>query len=258
MFDWQLMTSHLASQRPFWQPGHHHGYHVNTYGFLVGELVRRRTGLQVGAALREFVTGRFDIDYHIGLAPSEHHRVADFCSPHELPNVQDLDPKLLARALDATGDSERDLMLRHTYFNPVGLSGLGAVNTASWREAEIPSTNSHGTARGVAATYSAFLNGGLVGEGVRAQALTTHSEGEDFIIGRPSRFGLGFQLPLESRPIGPNPGSFGHFGYGGSLGFADPETGVAFGYLMNRPGKRWQTPRVKNLIDATAAAVGRG
>jgi CubicO group peptidase (beta-lactamase class C family) len=256
MFDWQMMTSQLASQRPFWKPGTNHGYHVNTYGFLVGELVRRRTGLPVGEALREFVTRPLGIDYHIGLAPSEHHRVADFVSPHGLPNVRDLDPKRMASVFDATGDSERDVMIRHTYFNPVGLSGEGVVNTAAWREAEIPSTNSHGTARGVAAIYSAFASGGLVGDGIRAQALSTHSEGVDLILERPSRFGLGFQLPLASRPIGPNAGSFGHFGYGGSLGFADPETGIAFGYLMNRPGKRWQTPRVQNLIDATYRAVG--
>ena len=256
MLDWQTMTSHLASQRPFWQPGTKHGYHVNTYGFLVGELVRRSTGLRVGEALRELVTGPLNADYHIGLASCEHHRVADFVPPYDPPDVQDMDPKLLATAFKATGDSERDVMIRHTYFNPVGLSGQGVVNTAPWREAEIPSTNSHGTARAVAAIYSAILQGELVGEGVRAQALTTHSEGMDRIIERPSRFGLGFQLPMESRPIGPNAGSFGHFGYGGSLGFADPETGIAFGYLMNRPGERWQTPRVQNLIEATFLAVG--
>ena len=125
----------------------------------------------------------------------------------------------------------------------------------AWREAELPSANGHGTARAVVAIYSAFLQGGLVGDGIRAQALTTHSEGMDLIIERPSRFGLGFQLPMESRPIGPNSGSFGHFGYGGSLGFADPETGIAFGYLMNRPGERWQTPRVQNLIDAAFLGV---
>ena len=85
--------------------------------------------------------------------------------------------------------------------------------------------------------------------------MSTHSDGHDLVIERPSRFGLGFQLPQESRPIGPNPGSFGHFGYGGSLGFADPEAGIAFAYLMNRPGERWRTPRVQNLIDAVYASL---
>jgi CubicO group peptidase (beta-lactamase class C family) len=252
MYDWELMTSSLASQRPFWQPGTGHGYHVNTFGFLVGEMVRRVTGLRVGEALREFVTGPLGADYHIGLVAAEHHRVADFVPPQYFQNP---DLKQLARALNASGDSERDVMIRHTYFNPLGLSGEGVVNTAAWRKAEIPSTNSQGTARGVAAVYSAFLGSGLVGESLRSDALGTQSEGRDLIIERPSRFGLGFQLPQETRPIGPNPGSFGHFGYGGSLGFADPETGVAFGYLMNRPGARWQTARVKNLIDAVYASL---
>lgn len=254
MYDWERMTRELACQRPFWQPGTQHGYHVNTFGFLVGELVRRATGLRVGDALREFVTGPLGLgaDYHIGLASDEHHRVADFLAP---AYPEDADPRLLAQAFKATGDSERDVMIRHSYFNPPGISGGSVVNTAAWREAEIPSTNSHGTARAVAAIYSAFLATGLVGAGLRADALSMHSEGVDLILERPSRFGLGFQLPQETRPIGPNLGSFGHFGYGGSIGFADPETGIAFGYLMNRAGQRWQTPRVQNLIDAVYASL---
>lgn len=252
MLDWELMTSQLARQRPFWKPGTRHGYHVNTFGFLVGEVLRRVTGLRVGKALGEFVTKPLGADYYIGLPALHHHRVADFLWPQ---TIGDVDPKSRADKFNAGGDSERDLMIRHAYFNPIGLSGEGVINTAPWREAEIPSTNSHGTARAVAAVYSAFLAGGLVGKELRTEAVSTHSEGNDLIIERPSRFGLGFQLPQESRPIGPNPGSFGHFGYGGSIGFADPETGVAFCYLMNRPGERWQTPRVQNLINAVYASL---
>ena len=75
------------------------------------------------------------------------------------------------------------------------------------------------------------------------------------MLGRPSRFGLGFQLTQPTRPLGPNPGAFGHYGYGGSLGFAEPEACVAFGYLMSRPGERWQTPRSQRLIDAVYTRV---
>jgi len=252
MLDWEVMTRQLAAERPFWKPGTQHGYHVNTFGFLIGEVLRRVTGLRVGEALREFVTEPLGADYHIGLPAREHHRVADFLWPH---NIENANSKALALGLNAAGDSERDLMIRHAYFNPMGLSGHGVVHTAPWREAEIPSTNSHGTARAVAEVYSAFIAGGLVGTELRADALSTHSEGNDLILEKPSHFGLGFQLPQESRPIGPNPGSFGHFGYGGSIGFADPEAGIAFGYLMNRPGERWQTPRAQNLIDAVYASL---
>ena len=70
------------------------------------------------------------------------------------------------------------------------------------------------------------------------------------MLGRPSRFGLGFQLTQPTRAVGTGERSFGHYGNGGSLGFADPESRVAFGYLMNRPGPRWQTERVTALVEA--------
>jgi CubicO group peptidase (beta-lactamase class C family) len=80
----------------------------------------------------------------------------------------------------------------------------------------------------------------------------------DRVLGRPSRFGLGFQLSQPERPLGPNAGSFGHFGAGGSVGFADPEAGVAFAYVMNRGGPQWQDPRNRALIEATYEALGAG
>ena len=86
------------------------------------------------------------------------------------------------------------------------------------------------------------------------RAITEASSGTDFVLGRPSRFGLGFQLTQPERPLGPNPRSFGHFGAGGSLGFADPDAGLAFGYVMNRSGPRWQNPRNRALIQAVYAS----
>jgi CubicO group peptidase (beta-lactamase class C family) len=146
-------------------------------------------------------------------------------------------------------------MIWHTYFNPSGLSGTGTVNTEAWRLAQIPSTNGHGTARAVAAVYDALLHGlpggeRCVGPRLLAEALRIHSDGNDRVPRRPSRFGLGFQLAQPKRPLGPNPEAFGHFGYGGSLGFADPVARIAFGYLTNRPGERWQAPRTTRLVDA--------
>jgi CubicO group peptidase (beta-lactamase class C family) len=165
------------------------------------------------------------------------------------------EPDQWALVFPPTGDAERDTMVWHCYFNPSGLSGFGVVNTPEWREAVIPSTNGHSTARAVAAIYGALLGGRrasspLVGDALVAEATTIHSDGEDAILGRPSRFGLGFQLTQPTRPLGPNPAAFGHYGYGGSLGFADPSAQLAFGYVMNRPGDRWQTPRTQALIEA--------
>jgi CubicO group peptidase (beta-lactamase class C family) len=157
-----------------------------------------------------------------------------------------------------TGDAEHDLMVWHTYFNPPDGSGIGVVNSPAWRRAEIPSANAHATARGVATLYQALLDGRRVSPALRAEAARIHADGEDAVLGRPSRFGLGFQLSQPARPLGPGVGAFGHYGHGGSLGFVDPEAGVVFAYLMNRPGPRWQTPRSQNLIDAVYAALQAG
>ncbi len=259
MFDWPRMCGELAAQRPFWEPDMAHGYHVNTLGFLVGELIRRSTGRDVGAALREWVTVPLEADFFWGLPRSHHLRVAELVAPNPVLTG----PEQWAMAFPPTGDAEHDLMIWHTYFNPSGLSGHGVVNTEAWRRAQIPSTNGHGTARAVAAIYDALLRGGpgreiWVGKDLLSEALSIHSDGDDLVLGRSSRFGLGFQLAQPSRPLGPNSDAFGHYGYGGSLGFADPTAGVAFGYLTNRPwSARWQAPRTQRLIDALYGCLAR-
>jgi CubicO group peptidase (beta-lactamase class C family) len=158
-------------------------------------------------------------------------------------------------------DEERAELLRCTYLNPPGLSGLGTVNTRSWRSAEIPSANGHGNARAIARLYAALACGGSL-DGVRLlapplieEAGREASAGTDFVLRRPTRFGLGFQLTQSERPLGPNARSFGHFGAGGSLGFADPDARLSFGYTPNRAGPRWQDPRNRALIDAAYACL---
>ncbi len=119
-------------------------------------------------------------------------------------------------------------MVLHAYFNPRGLSGVGVVNTAAWRQSAIPSTNGHATARAVAAFYAALLPGAqdrILGPALVSEATTPHSEGNDIVLERPTRFGLGFGLHLDERPIGTTAAAFGHYGFGGSLGFADPDAG---------------------------------
>jgi len=256
LYDWDAMCRALAEQRPWWEPGTAHGYHVNTYGFLVGELVRRVTGLSVGDALQERIARPAGAEFYFGLPRSKNARAAEVLAP----GVDLRTEEQWAMAFPPTGDAEHDRMIWHCYFNPCGISGTGSVNTPEWRQAAIPSTNGHGTARGVAAIYAAFLAGGAQGApfasaALRDEATRIHSDGPDRVLGRPSRFGLGFQLSQPTRAVGSGDRAFGHFGYGGSLGFADPETGVAFAYLMNRPGERWQTPRAQNLIEAVSACL---
>ena len=94
------------------------------------------------------------------------------------------------------------------------------------------------------------------GPGLLAEATRIHSDGEDRVLGRPSRFGLGFQLPSPDRPLGPHAAAFGHYGYGGLLGLADPVAGVSFAFLTSRPGSRWRTPRTNALVEAVYASLG--
>ncbi|MFK7896527.1 MAG: serine hydrolase domain-containing protein [Myxococcota bacterium] len=258
MFSWETMSAALAEQEPYWSPNTDHGYHVNTFGFLVGEPLVRKVGQPFSQILQERLARPLQADFHIGLPVSEHPRVASIVEPERAPIT---DAKAGVKSHMGTGDAETDEMLAGVYFNPVGLSGFGVVNTPDWRSCSIPSTNSHATARSVATIYDAFMRlppsqGGIVGETLREEATSTQSEGIDRVLGKPSRFGLGFQLSQETRPLGATGAGYGHYGYGGTLGFADPESGLCFAYLMNRPGQRWQTPRTNALVEAAYAALG--
>ncbi|MGH6972734.1 MAG: serine hydrolase domain-containing protein, partial [Caulobacteraceae bacterium] len=226
-------------------------YHVNTFGYLLGEPVRRAAGKTLGALLRSEIAGPLGADVHIGLPQSEHGRVAEFLYPTPPTPTAGATPKPPPPRPQVT---EEMLMRFRTYNNPPGASGGGYVNTAAWRLAEIPSTNGHGTARGVARVYQGLLEG-LVDPDLLAEATREHAYGPDLILERTSRFGLGYQLTHKERPLGPNPRTFGHFGAGGSLGFCDPDAGVAFGYVMNHTGPRWQNPRNGALLEAIYRCV---
>jgi CubicO group peptidase (beta-lactamase class C family) len=250
MLDWQVMTSAIAAQEPWWEPGTAHGYHVNTFGFAVGELLRRVSGRGVGTLVRTQIAAPLGADVQIGLPASEHARVADFEWPGAVADETD-------RA-DLAGER---LMEHNAYFNPGGLSGAGVVNTARWRAAEVPATNGHGTATGVARVYAALAAGGtidgvrLVDSGALADATAEEVYGPDRILHRQSRFGLGFQLTQAERRMGRGPAAFGHFGAGGSLGFCDPDARLAVGYMTSQMGPRWQNPRNRALIDAIYACL---
>ena len=253
MYDWGRMTAALAEEEPWWEPGQRHGYHVNTFGFLVGEIVRRVSGESIGTFVRREITEPLAADFHFGIGPEHDARIADFLFTDELLSREA--PK------KSEEDEARKTMLGCIYLNPAGISGLGTVNTRDWRAAEMPSTNGHANARAVARIYSALACGGAVGgiRLLRAQtidhATAEASAGLDIVLGRPSRFGLGFQLTQPDRAFGTSPRSFGHFGAGGALGFADPDARLAFAYTMNRAGPRFHNPRIRNLIDALGNAI---
>lgn len=248
MYDWGLVCEALAGQAPWWEPDAAHGYHVNTWGYLVGEVLRRASGQPVARLLTARLGEPLGADFRLGVPAAEHARLAAVAYLERAPASE----AEWALAFPPSGDAERDRMIRSAYANPPGLSGFGTVNTAAWREAVIPSTNAHANARGLARAYAWSLSRSAA---LREEATATHSEGEDRVLGRPSRFGLGFQLQRPGRSLGPGPRAFGHFGHGGSLGLADPEAGLAFAYVTSRPGARFRSPRTDRLLAALYACL---
>jgi CubicO group peptidase (beta-lactamase class C family) len=233
---WQPMVAALAAQRPAWTPGTAHGYHGRTFGWLVGEVIRRVSGRTPGRFFAEEIATPLGLDFFIGLPAGERGRVSrmvykqpDFdladAPPEAIPEefrelvAALLDPNsLYNRAFSVTDPAEIDF------------------NSPEVQAAEIPASNGIGTARGLARMYA-----GLIGEvdGVRlftpetvAAATKEQAGGADRVILVPTRFGSGYMLPTDVNPM-TGPASFGHPGRGGSLGFADPEHGIAFGYVMN-------------------------
>ena len=239
VMSWDVMTAALAEQEPWWEPGTKHGYHALTYGFLVGEVIRRVSGKTVGEFFRENVAGPLDADYHIGFGPELDGRTADLVGSifartgQEVPDI----PGPLGQMMKDMADPTT--MTGAAFNNPP--RGADRVNTREWRAAEVPAANGHGTARALARIYGALARGGEV-DGVRLLepesielARTEQAFGPDAVLGGlPMRFGLGFMLRQDLMPLSPSPNAFGHPGAGGSIGMADPDARVGFGYVMNK------------------------
>jgi CubicO group peptidase (beta-lactamase class C family) len=247
LWDWGRMTAAIAATEPWWEPGTRHAYHSNTYGFLVGELAHRVTGVLPADWLRASVAAPFDADVQWGVVGDDLARCADVAwqSPVMPPTERSV--------IDAMPEEQR--MITLGYINPPGFSSMGVVNTEAWRGAQVPSVNLHASARGLARVYERLLAGALLDRDVLAEATRTQSEGWCPVLERDVSFGLGFQPTRPDRPFGPNPGAYGHFGTGGALGFADPDAGVAFGYVMNAVKPRWQSSRNRRLVDAVYACL---
>ena len=246
--DWDRMASALAATPAWWPVGTRHAYHVNTYGHLVGEVIRRLTGSSPGERLREAV-GPLDADVFFGVPDEMLDRCADivWAPGHGIvappPDLDGLDDETLMRVL--------------AHYNPPGYSSIGVVNTTAWRQTEVPSTNGHATARGIARFYGALIDEDepLLSPDLLADASRPWSVGPCPMLGQDVAFGLGFTPTTPNRPLGPGPRAFGHFGSGGALGYADPDLGVGFGYVMNHVIPRWQSTRNRALVDALAEVI---
>ncbi len=255
--NWAGMCEALAAQETWWQPGTRFGYHTNTYGFLIGEIVRRVDGRTIDRYLQEEIARPLGADFFFGFGPELDPRVAEWM-PYERPPDEATDRPWLER--DPATLSGIDLARVLAYRNPPG--GMG-VNTREWRASVYPSTSGHANARAVARIFGALSNGGdlggyhVLGQEVIEEAIAIAADGEDAVLGRPNRFGLGLQLTIPGvRPLGPGRRSFGHYGNGGVLGFADPDAHIGFGYVCNRSGRSWRDPRNIALIDAVYESLG--
>jgi CubicO group peptidase (beta-lactamase class C family) len=250
LYDWARMIEVLAAESPWWEPGTANGYHALTYGHLVGEVIRRISGKSPGAFFREHVAAPVGADFHIGVPESEDPRVAEMVPP----TTEEI------RAAGSPTTLDSDTLVGRALSNPPFRAEF--ANRPDWRRAEIPAANGHGNARSVARVLAVLACGGrvdgvrLLGEQTIAKAIEEQRYAKDLILGFKMRWGLGFMLTSRQLPLGPNPRTFGHGGWGGSLGFADLDARVSWAYIMNKmsPGTAGDT-RVAGILAALYGAV---
>ncbi|WP_422029698.1 serine hydrolase domain-containing protein [Reyranella sp.] len=265
-YDWAYMTDRLAAEVPFWEPGTRNGYHGFTFGWTVGEMVRRASGKSLGTFFREEIAGPLGLDFWIGLPEEIEPRVAPIVAH-------------VYKAADAVTPFMRDLATNKEsvaalfYFNN-GAWRSGGANTRAGHAAEIGAANGITNARGLAGMYAPLANGG--GDLVDATTLARMGEvsmatHDDATLRIPTRFALGFMKSMDNRrrslaaklwgedcdSVILSSAAFGHVGAGGSLGFADPVAGLSFGYTMNRMGPGLlMNERGQALVDAAYLSLG--
>jgi CubicO group peptidase (beta-lactamase class C family) len=257
IYDWSEMTRLLAEQQPWWEPGKAHGYHALTFGWLVGELVRRIRHKKIGDVVRDEIARPLGVEFEIGFGPALDARVAPL---HQGPlhAPPDGGPGMdLMQQIQANPEG----LLARTFGNPPLLAV--SPNSRAWRAAELAAANGHSNAFSLARIYGALANGGAP-DGVRLlshdaieRARAEQVNGRDQVLPLTTRLALGFFLPTDEEPLGPNPRVFGHGGAGGSFSMADPEHRLSFGYVMNlmHTGVWLVDPRPRALLAAVYQAL---
>jgi CubicO group peptidase (beta-lactamase class C family) len=249
MFDWDQMTEALAAEEPWWPPGAKHGYHAVTFGWLVGEVVRRITGQSLGTYFAKEVAEPLGADFFIGFGPELDERVAPLVQG---PIVMEEGSASMFEDLLKNPEG----MMARAFNNPP-LLGTDLHNTRAWRAAEIPAANGHASAAGLATIYGKLAVGDLLSQDVLEAARTCQAEGQDAVLPLITKFACGFMLSPDNEPCGPNPRAFNHAGAGGSLGYCDPEAKIGLGYVMNNmhTGAWLVDPRARKLVDAVYESV---
>jgi CubicO group peptidase (beta-lactamase class C family) len=242
LYDWERITNLLAAQKPWWKPGTKIGYHMTTFGYLLGELVRRVTGKSLGVFFRENIVEPLNIDFHIGLPEEYDSRVADIIVPEEVfAKWQIILTKLFFKKT------------LKVFYNP-NIENVD-FNSRIWRSAEIPSGNGHGNARSIAEIGSILACGGvykkekILSSSIVQKAIEPQISGRDVImLYRPTKFGWGLGLVDKKYYLGPH--TFGWGGAGGSLCVMDIEKKLSIGYAMNKMHMKGDDPRTLPIFKA--------
>ena len=256
--EWDTMIAALEGSETWWEPGTRNGYHMITFGWTVGEVVRRVSGRSLGQFFREEVAGPLGIDggFYIGLPEAEHHRMARISAWRPDPEHR----STFTDAIVADRQGIPALALLNS-------GGFNANDPAVWG-AEIGGAGGTASARGLAGMYGPLAAGGgdlVSADSVVRMSAVAGASAIDATLRIATRFGLGFMVSMDNRGAAEGARdsavlgrhAFGHVGAGGSIGFADPECGLAFGYVMNQQGAGMLlNERGQSLVDATYRALG--
>ena len=258
VLDYDAVIRALETQKPLWPPGTAHGYHARTFGFLLDELVRRIAGKTLSDYWQENFAGPLNLDFWIGLPKTENSRVATM---YAAKSGKPLEPKNRQSGSDFYADLVTPgTLARKTFTSPYGLHVISKMNDAAIRAHPIVSFGGIGSASALAKLYSMLANGGkydgqtFFSEKAIAWMTTTLADGVDRVFQIPTAFSAGFMKDSGNagrRILGPSGTSFGHPGAGGSHAFADPESKIAFAYVMNQMEQSLlPNEKSRRLVDA--------
>lgn len=241
------MAAQLAGQTPEWLPGTDHGYHAITFGWLVGELVRRLSGVSVG----EFVRAEFGPELAIGVPSSRLAGLARIVAGGPMRvGHQPGAPELLAGLIAATQDPSS--MMQRSTANPAASFNNPVLLTGGWPAAGLVTT-----ARALAEFFSRLVRGQILAPDTLSDALRQRVRGPDRTLVMESAFGLGFMLPASNMYLPPaaRPGAFGHPGASGALGLGDRERGLAIGFIPNLSRPALGDRRAYRLVEAVYSSL---
>ena len=221
---WDPVIEAIAAQAPNWVPGSQHGYHARSFGWILGELIRRISGQSAGTFLQDHICSPLGLRYWVGLPGDQLGNCATLVPPAGGSDA-------IAELLGA------DSLTARVMGGPNNLFGYNDMwNRPEVLQAEMPSSNGVGDARSLARFYAALIGEvdgvRLLGSQQLSRACEEQVRGPDAVIFHETCFGLGYALHPALAP-GAGPNSFGHPGAGGALAFADPDAALGFAYVMN-------------------------